>query len=119
MERIVLVESNREVNDSFQKLLGSLGYAVYTFVSPTDALEHMPAISPHAVFTGLVFDDMNGFELCSRLRHLPATCTSLIVALTGLHFPGIEDLVEGSGIRLLFSQADYAGDYRPDRRCAR
>lgn len=46
MLRIMLVESDHEVDDSFQELLGALGVAVYTFASPTDALEHIPTILP-------------------------------------------------------------------------
>lgn len=52
---------------------------------------------PNTIFTSLVFADMGGIELCRRLRAMPGTSHSLIVAPTGYSENGIEKRVKDAG----------------------
>ena len=61
-----------------------------------DALAHAMH-SPQAVFSSLVFRDMDGFELCGQLRAMPETPDSLIAAVTGYCEPDIERKVLYAG----------------------
>lgn len=62
-----------------------------------DAIDHVEQKVPDIIFSSLVFGDMNGFELCRRLRSMPETSTSTIVALTGYFEPHIEKDAAAAG----------------------
>jgi CheY-like chemotaxis protein len=66
------------------------GYVVSAARGAIEALRIVGSASPDAIFSSLVFDDMDGFELCRHLRAMPGSATSLIVALTGYSEPGIQ-----------------------------
>ena len=95
---ILLVEQDPEVNELFQQMLEAMGYEVHATTSPMSALEYARTRAPSVVFTSLVFyGSINGFELCSELRNLPQTESSLIVALTGLSYDGVEEIAKATG----------------------
>ena len=94
---VLVVERNNEVRALLTTLLTAYGVSVSTAAEASDALALAEAKSPHAVFTSIVFADMDGFELCHRLRAASATSHSLIVALTGYSEDGIEAKVKKAG----------------------
>lgn len=93
---VLLVEEDDEIRDIYATLLATRGYTVSAAKRASEALDHA-GDAPDAVFSSLVFRDMNGFDLCRKLRALPGTANSLIVALTGYSETGIEDKVMEAG----------------------
>jgi two-component system CheB/CheR fusion protein len=94
---VLLVEQDDSILELFSTLLCGSGYIVSTARTGMEALDLASDAAPHAVFSSLVFDDIDGFELCRRLRAAPGTADSLIVALTGYSQPGIQQQVAQAG----------------------
>jgi len=94
---VLLVEQDESILELFSALLCAQGYVVSTAKGGLEALARAAIAPPHAVFSSLVFNDIDGFELCRRLRALPHTADSLIVALTGYSQQGIQEKVSGAG----------------------
>lgn len=94
---ILIVESDREVRELFETLLVNAGYDVSTASTPTAALVMAKSRVPDAIFSSLVFREMNGFELCRAFRAMPETANKVIVALTGYSASGVEATVLDAG----------------------
>lgn len=94
---ILLVEQDEAIRELISTLLQAHGHTVGTAHDGASALRQVAIQAPQAVFTSLVFSDMDGFALCRRLRALPATSASLIVALTGYSESGIQERVAQAG----------------------
>lgn len=95
--RILLVDRDQDVREAFSSLFRVLGYDVISLESPVEALLFVRALQPHVIYCSLVFDDLNGFEFCRKLRKLPETKNSLIVAVSGLSFAGSQLLANEVG----------------------
>jgi DNA-binding response OmpR family regulator len=94
---ILLVEQDAAICELFSSLFQAHGHAVSIVNTGTDAIALADNDAPHVVFSSLVFHDMDGFDLCRRLRAMPATTGSLIVALTGYAETGIREKVLEAG----------------------
>ncbi len=81
-QRILLVEDNADVADSFMMLLHSLGHEVQLAPNGTAALEAVRRHRPQVVFLDIGLPDMDGYEVARRLRAEHAQALRL-VALTG------------------------------------
>lgn len=94
---ILLVEQDDDIRSLFTTFLSEHGHSVSAAREPVEALELVTSTAPDAVISSLVFLGMDGFELCRRLRALPITSRSLIVALTGYSENGIEERAREAG----------------------
>lgn len=94
---VLVVERDKAVRSFLSTLLTAYGVSVSVVAEASNALALAEAKPPHAIFTSLAFADMGGFELCRRLRAMPGTSDSLIVALTGYSENGIEKRVKDAG----------------------
>lgn len=95
--RILLIEQDDDIRTLFMTFLSERGYIVSAACEPIEALEMATSKVPEVVLSSLVFRGMDGFELCRRLRALPETSKSLIVALTGYSENGIEERARKAG----------------------
>lgn len=94
---VLLVEQDASILELFSTLLSAQGHLVSTANGGIEALAQAARAAPDLVFSSLVFSDIDGFELCGRLRALPGMADSLIVALTGYSRPGIQEKVLDAG----------------------
>ena len=67
-------------------LLQRAGHEVVIFTSPTDALDAIPKNRPDCVLLDILMPDMDGFDLCSRLRAMPGLEGMKIVMCTSKSF---------------------------------
>lgn len=81
--QILLVESNRDVVEIMAKLLENDDHEISMACSGREAIACASQISLHAVYTALILHDLDGFELIARLRELPGTVHTIMIALTG------------------------------------
>jgi class 3 adenylate cyclase/CheY-like chemotaxis protein len=63
-------------------ILSPIGYAVVTASSGAEALEKIAASPPDIVLLDIVMPDMDGYEVCRRLRADPATSFLPVVMIT-------------------------------------
>jgi CheY-like chemotaxis protein len=95
--RTLLIERNVDVQEMFAELFATLGCNVRTVRNCTEALALAPEFKPHIIFSSLIFADMTGLELCSKLRAIPELRNTVFVALTGYTDGGIREKVREAG----------------------
>jgi class 3 adenylate cyclase/CheY-like chemotaxis protein len=74
-------------------LLSAKGYEVVTAASGADALAKIGSERPDLVLLDVIMPDMNGYEVCRKIREMPETAVLPIVMITALD-PG-EERVKG------------------------
>jgi PAS domain S-box-containing protein len=81
--RVLVVDDNRDVADSFAMLLEVLGAEVQVAYDGHGALSLLDAFRPKVVFLDLGMAEMDGFEVARRIRTRADGQPIVIVALTG------------------------------------
>ncbi len=74
-------------------LLSAKGYEVVTAASGAEALANIESSRPDLVLLDVIMPNMNGYEVCRKIREMPATAVLPIVMITALD-PG-EERVKG------------------------
>ncbi|KAF0108236.1 MAG: histidine kinase [Anaerolineaceae bacterium] len=80
--RILVVDDNALNLDLVGKILGLEGYEVITAESGDEALQKVGAFQPDMAILDVMMPDMDGFELCRRLRRLPECAGIPVIMLT-------------------------------------
>jgi len=81
--RIMVVDDNIDAASTLAMLLEIDGHEVAVEHHPRPALERARAAPPQVCLLDIGLPDMDGKELAQRLRALPETAHSLLVAITG------------------------------------
>ena len=81
--RILVVDDNRDAADSLAALLSLAGHEANVAHDGMRALELGAALRPDAILLDIGLPDLNGYEVCRRLRARPWATPITIVALTG------------------------------------
>jgi signal transduction histidine kinase/CheY-like chemotaxis protein len=81
--RLLIVDDNDDAGQMLGLYLEAAGYRVTVVQSARDALEAASADPPDACLLDIGLPDMDGNELARRLRRLPQTASSTLVAITG------------------------------------
>lgn len=80
--RILVVEDEESLLKLESILLTSKGYDVAGVMDGRSALEYVAATPPDLVLLDVMLPEMDGFEVCSRLKADPSTAHIPIVLLT-------------------------------------
>lgn len=86
---VLIVDQDKEVRNLFGGFLKSQGFTISLASNPAEALENVKQRLPNIIFSAIVFQGTNGFELCRKLRAMPETAETPIIALTGYCAEGI------------------------------
>ncbi len=78
---IMLVDDNREVLQYLEEQLG-MDYMIVKASDGKEALQKIKESSPHIVVSDVMMPEMNGIELCRRIKEDPTTCQIPVVLLT-------------------------------------
>jgi signal transduction histidine kinase/CheY-like chemotaxis protein len=81
--RVLLVEDNPDQLASLSELLKLNGYEVIEARDASEALRVVSEHKPDACVIDIGLPDMNGYELARKLREIPGTRNSRLVAVTG------------------------------------
>lgn len=81
--RILIVDDNVDAAFMLSMLLKRMGHDVHATHGGEQALELIEGFKPDVVFLDIGMPDMDGFEVCRRIRRLPGFAKCHIVALTG------------------------------------
>jgi len=82
-KRILVVDDNKDGAESLSALLRVAGQDVRTEYEGSQALEAAQRFCPEVVILDIGLPGIDGNEVARRLRQLPATSQSLLIALTG------------------------------------
>lgn len=80
--RVLIVEDEPDIRELVVHHLKREGYQVSAAASGEEALRQVRATPPDLVLLDLMMPDMDGLEVCRRLRQDPATAALPIVMLT-------------------------------------
>ncbi|KQY50354.1 hypothetical protein ASD14_11570 [Lysobacter sp. Root494] len=81
--RILIVDDNREHADSLAHLLRLGRHQVTVVYDSYDACSVFASVNPDVVLLDLGMPGMDGYELCRRIRAMPAGREVLVLAVTG------------------------------------
>lgn len=81
--RLLLIEDNADAADLLAELLGLNGFAVRVAHRGDAGLALAAAEMPDLVLLDIGLPDLDGYEVCRRLRGLPGGAQATVVALTG------------------------------------
>ncbi|HEY8608494.1 MAG TPA: ATP-binding protein [Noviherbaspirillum sp.] len=81
--RILLVDDNQDAARTLKLFLETAGHQVEVAASAAQAMQLAPALQPEVCILDIGLPDVDGNTLAGRLRALPATRASMLVALTG------------------------------------
>lgn len=80
--RVLVVEDDKDANDLLQQTLSDEGYEVYQAFDGLDGLEAVASFKPDLMLLDLMMPQLDGIELCRKLRADPATRSLPILLLT-------------------------------------
>ena len=81
--RILVVDDNRDGADSLADLLTLAGHEVHVAHDGAQALARAGALEPDFVLLDIGLPDIEGHEVCRRIRSMPWASELRIIALTG------------------------------------
>lgn len=81
---ILVVEDDQTILKMIEAALTKVGYAVAPAQNGSDALDFALSTPPELVLTDVVMPEMDGFELCQKLKRLSATSAIPVLILTAL-----------------------------------
>jgi DNA-binding response OmpR family regulator len=118
--RVLLVEDQEETAQNLSSLLRMDGFRVSRAADGLSALAAASGAVLDAVVLDVQLPDLDGFEVCRRLRADPATAGLVIVMLTGRDDPHskLEGLGAGADDYLIKPVASRELAQRLDRLCA-
>lgn len=90
---VFVVDDDFNTVITLQSLLEISGSNVFTFENGEQALEKLDHILPDLILSDVMMPDMDGFELCQKVKHNPKTCAIPIVLVTGLDH--IDSILQG------------------------
>jgi CheY-like chemotaxis protein/KaiC/GvpD/RAD55 family RecA-like ATPase len=93
VKKIFIAEDDRFFRELYQMVLGEEGYQIVFAITGKEALEKFPGADPDLIILDVLMPEMNGYEVCSKLRELPEFAFTPILMLTGLSAD--EDKIKG------------------------
>ncbi len=81
--RIMVIDDNKDAAESMSMLFELWGHDVICAYDGRTALETAAKYRPHAVFLDIGLPGMDGYEIAERLRELPESTRTVLVAITG------------------------------------
>ncbi|MBC7940974.1 MAG: response regulator [Chitinophagaceae bacterium] len=97
MQRVLVVDDNRDAADSLALMLGILGAQVEVAHDGGAALETFERFAPEVMLLDLGMPGMNGFEVARRLRERTNGRAVTLVALTGWGQAGDREQTRAAG----------------------
>ncbi len=94
--KILVVDDEKDITDSVGISLESEGYNVVKANTGHEAIDKARLEIPDLILLDIMLPDMNGYEICNRLRKDPLTKLIPIIMLTGRG--GLNDKIEGLDI---------------------
>jgi CheY-like chemotaxis protein len=83
VKRVLVVDDNPDHRELLAELLRDRGYEVIAASDASEALRLISEQKPHACVIDIGLPGMDGYELTRKLREIPETRESKLIAVTG------------------------------------
>ncbi|HEU4619271.1 MAG TPA: response regulator [Gammaproteobacteria bacterium] len=80
---VLVVDDDQDTAESIRELLLLSGYDALATFDADSALDLAAKIHPSVVIADLVMPDIDGLEMCRRLKREPWTKSTVLIALSG------------------------------------
>jgi two-component system CheB/CheR fusion protein len=95
--RVLVVDDQVDCVLSVGRLLEALGYHVCLAVDGHGALDSATEFRPEAALLDLSLPDLDGFDIAERLRAMPETRDTYLIAMTGWGTDDVRERVAAGG----------------------
>ena len=95
--RVLVVDDNRDAADTLAELLRMHGHDVHTSYDGGGALRLADELRPEVIVLDIGLPDLDGFEVCRRLRSRAWSRDPMIIALTGWGQPADREKTTAAG----------------------
>ena len=112
MLRILVVDDDRDGADSLGLLLEELGNQVHVTYGGMQALDVAAVFQPHLMLLDLAMPDMDGCQLVTNFRQMPAFADTRIVAITGHADSGHKTMAIKAGYDMVLSKPVALGEIK-------
>ncbi|MGD0807394.1 MAG: response regulator, partial [Anaerolineales bacterium] len=92
-EKILVVDDDLDTLKLVGMMLQRQGYTIVAAINGTQALSKVPAEKPDLILLDVMMPDIDGFEVCRRIRSDPAFKTTPILMFTAK--TQVDDKVQG------------------------
>jgi len=96
MEKILVVDDNKQNCEIIKDLLSAWEYDVYVAFEGNEAIDIAIKHKPAVILLDVMLPGMNGFEICKKLKSSPDTKDIFIIMLTVLN--EVEDRIRGFNV---------------------
>lgn len=110
--RVLIVDDNRDGADALGLLVEALGNQVHVTYGGTQALDVANTFQPDLMLIDLVMPDIDGCDLATQLRRIPAFKETKIVAITGLKDEKHQALAMKAGCDLVLTKPAALADIK-------
>ncbi|WP_151638413.1 PAS domain S-box protein [Noviherbaspirillum aerium] len=95
--RVLIVDDNVDAATMLGMYLETGGHEVHICDRPEPGLEKACQLTPHVCFIDIGLPGMDGYEVARRLRGMPQTGGTILVALTGYGQPQDREMARDAG----------------------
>src|ERR1041385_1007626 len=95
-KKIFIADDDRFFRELYQMVLGEEGYDVTFAITGREAVEKWPGNDPDLIILDVLMPELNGYEVCTKLREMPDFAMTPILMLTGLSAD--EDKIKGYNV---------------------
>jgi len=92
-KKIFIAEDNHHFCELYRMALGAEGYDVHFAYNGKEALEKIPAVGPDLIILDVMMPEIDGYEVCHKLRDMPKFALTPVIMLTALSTD--EDRIKG------------------------
>lgn len=107
-KRVLLVDDERDLTDVLAlRLTAAWGYAVFTAYDGAEGLRKAAVVKPDVILVDLAMPEVDGWEMCRRLRDDPETRSIPVVVMTAWSSEGLHERAASEGVsRVLLKPVD-------------
>lgn len=81
---ILVIDDTQQVRDTFRALLESEGYVCHDAANGKEGLEKAIELEPDIILLDVMMPEMDGFEVCQRIRKTPSIAQIPVLMVTAL-----------------------------------
>ena len=82
MSKVLIIDDEASITAIIGRFLENTGFETVTAASGPEGLQKAMTLRPDAVIIDIMMPEMDGYEVCRRLRNDPRTAQAVVVALT-------------------------------------